>query len=243
MSEAVPSVPPTPAAEGQGATLAAWQAKVLPFMMVGLAVIALLFFVGTFWNYLRLQARLELPEPEISLALEKAQAGQASPAHQDWYMRVVLEERAMRSRHHQNTAVIESRTWTRFMGFITGMMMVLCGCIFILGKLEADFDGSVKTASGEGALKTTSPGLVLAIAGTVLIAISLSVTFTVELNDRPVYLVGPGGAPAQAVLPPPMPMADPASVAAPSPSAPTLPAELADEMCKQAGKPPGCIKP
>ena len=118
----------------RSAGVAAWQARLLPFMMTGLAVIALLFFVGTFWNYVKLQAKLEVQEPDIALVLEKARVGSASASYQDWYMRIVLEDRAMRGRHHQNTAVIESRTWTRFMGFITGMVMVMCGCIFILGK-------------------------------------------------------------------------------------------------------------
>ena len=225
----------------------AWQAKLLPFMITGLAVMVVLFFVGTFWNYAGLHARLELQEPDIAVALEKARSTSASPAYQDWYMRVMLEDRALRSRHHQNTAVIESRVWTRFMGFMTGMMMVLCGCIFILGKLESQFEGNAKTAGSEGAMKTNSPGLVLAVVGSVLIAISLSVSVTVEVVDRPVYLADPGQAnerPAP-TLPPPLPLpsetaASPAKAA--SAVAPPLPPALAREMCKQARRPADCMK-
>jgi hypothetical protein len=232
--------------EGTSST-AAWQAKLLPFMMTGLAVMAVLFFLGTFWNYAGLQSRLDLHEPEITVALEKLHTSTTSPAYQDWYMRVVLEDRALRSRHHQNTAVIESRVWTRFMGFMTGMMMVLCGCIFILGKLEAQFDGSAKASGGEGAMKTNSPGLVLAVVGSVLIAVSLSVSVTVEVIDRPVYLADlgqPVERPAVALPPPsPLPAEIAASVPAAAPSTPPpLPAELAREMCKQAGRPADCMK-
>lgn len=59
----------------------------------------------------------------------------------------------------------------------------MVGCIFILGKLEASFDGAMKTAQAEGTLRTNSPGLVLAVVGSVLIAISLTVTVQVEVND------------------------------------------------------------
>lgn len=225
--------------------LADWQTKLLPFMMTGLAVMAVLFFVGTFWNYAGLHSRLALSEPEIVDTLEKVRSSQATTsAYQDWYMRVVLEERAMRSRHHQNTAVIESRVWTRFMGFMTGMMMVMCGCIFILGKLEAAFDGSLKTPSAEGALKTSSPGLVLAVAGTVLIAISLMVSVTVEVTDRPVYLADLGRPlEASSAMPAPLPLPGLDSASAPSnQSSAPMPTELAVEMCKQAGKPANCMQ-
>jgi hypothetical protein len=46
---------------------------------------------------------------------------------------------------------------------MTGMVMVMAGCVFILGRLDASFDGRAKFNDSEGALKTNSPGLVLAV--------------------------------------------------------------------------------
>lgn len=244
------------------ADLQTWQGKLLPYMMAGIAALALLFFVGTFWNYTRLQERLAHQDPDIVVAIEKLRGTAASPAYQDWYMRVVLEERAMRSRHHQNAAVIESRVWTRFMGFITGMVMVMAGCIFILGKLDATFDGSVKAQGNEGVLKTNSPGLVLAVVGSVLIAISLVVSVNIEVTDRPVYIQDPsrGVVPSpegDAPLPPPAPL-DAPEASAPAPAsgarpastpghaplrAPaSMPPEVAAELCRQAGQPANCTR-
>lgn len=236
--------------------LRTWQTKLLPYMMTGIAVLALLFFVGTFWNYAHLQSRLTQQDPDIVASIEKLRSTAPSQDYQDWYLRVVLEERAMRSRHHQNAAVIESRVWTRFMGFVTGMVMVMAGCIFILGKLDADFDGSLKASGQEGALKTNSPGLVLAVAGTVLIAISLVVSVNIEVTDKPVYIpdqnLAPDAArtpPSPAPLPAPHPLENtkppsPTSGTASSPEASRrpMPPDLAAELCKQAGKPADCMK-
>jgi hypothetical protein len=223
--------------------LRSWRDKLLPFMIGGLALLAVLFFLGTFWNYANLQERLSRQEPDIVATMDKLRATTPPPAYQDWYMRVVLEEHAMRSRHRQNAAIIESRVWTRFMGFITGMVMVMAGCIFILGRLDAQFDGSLKSGEHEGVLKTNSPGLVLAVAGTVLIAMALTVPVHIEVNDTPVYLADVSGqatlkTPEALPAPAPLPGAQAGASAA---SSPTMPPGLADELCKQAGKPPGCM--
>lgn len=230
-----------------------WQTKLLPFMTSGLAIIALLFFVGTFWNYSTLQAKLEIKDPDIVETLEKVRATASDDAYQDWYMRIVMEERAMRSRHHQNAAVIESRVWTRFMGFVTGMVMVMAGCIFILGKLDVQFDGSLKSQGNEGSMKTNSPGVVLAVVGSALIAVSLYVTVNIEVTDRPVYMadlireVQTPGTP----LPPPRVLeqathspdsAGSSASGEATTGSPRMPAALAAEICKQAGKPSGCMK-
>ena len=225
-------------------------------MMAGLAILAVLFFIGTFWNYASLHGRLAQQEPDVTVAMEKLRGANLPRAYQDWYMRMVLEENAMRSRHRQNAAVVESRVWTRFMGFITGMVMVMAGCIFILGRLDAQFDGSFKGSGQEGVLKTNSPGLVLAVAGTVLIGIALTVPVNIEVTDKPVYipdLTVLGSKPPElpesegGPLPRPLPLPSlppSSSASAASSAASALPKELAEELCRQAGgQHPGCARP
>jgi hypothetical protein len=94
----------------------------------------------------------------------------------------------MRNRYRINTAAIESRTWTRLMGFVTGMAMVLTGCFFILAKLREGYKASGEAAGTKGALETNSPGLVLATGGAVLICVSLVVQGDVKDTDASVYL-------------------------------------------------------
>lgn len=213
--------------------LGRWQTKLLPFMMAGLGVIAVLFFIGTFWNYTSLHSRFEYRGADISQSIEKLRTSDVSQSYQDWYLRVILEEQALRSRHHQNAAVIESRVWTRFMGFMTGIVMVMAGCIFILGKLDAQFDGVGKVLGNEGALKTNSPGIVLAVVGAVLIGISLVVSLNIEVNDRPVYMPSLTQVSRESMPPPHALESLDKKV--------DLPRGLADEICGQAGKPAGCM--
>ena len=237
------------AAERAAMRLNRWQLKLLPFMMVTLVLVGIVFFVATLRNYADLRERLNRPLPDIALALDKLQAAQATDWQRDWTVRVLLEDRALRSRREHNAAVVEARVWTRFMGFMTGMVMVLAGCIFILGRLEASFDGRAKVNDSEGAFKTNSPGLVLTVAGTVLIAISLTVTVQVELNDRPVYLGEAGSADAAAAPKPrpPLPLEAPSAAPAAVPPASAAsraadyPQAVQRRMCEAAGKPPDCM--
>ena len=76
-----------------------WQTKLMPFMTSGLAIIALLFFVGTFWNYSTLQAKLEIKDPDIVETLEKVRATASDDAYQDWYMRDAQSAPSERGSH------------------------------------------------------------------------------------------------------------------------------------------------
>jgi len=166
----------------------AWQRKLLPFMMKALVGFALIFFASTFVIYANLTSKLRHDDRPISESIGQARALSPEAQFADWYVRATLEERAIAGRQRQYNAIVEGRLWTRLMGFLTGMVMVLAGSVFILGKLEAEFDGNAKLPQGEGAVKTNSPGLVLVVAGTLLLCISLLVTVDVKSEDRLVYL-------------------------------------------------------
>ena len=165
-----------------------WQRKLLPFMMASLVVVGIVFFAGTFYIYNTLTQRLQHVDSPIAEAVDRAQALAPNAQFLDWYVRATLEERAIAGRQRQYNAVVEGRLWTRLMGFLAGMVMVLAGSVFILGKLESEFDGTAKTPQGEGSVKTNSPGLVLVVAGTILLSISLLATIDVKSEDGTVYL-------------------------------------------------------
>jgi hypothetical protein len=163
----------------------AWHRRLLPFMMSSLIVMGLLFFVLTVWQFRDLQSRLTMRPVDIEGALQRAQT---QSGQRDWYLRVVLEEAALRHRYEQNATIVQARVWTRYMGFLTGMILALTGCVFVLGKLREEVSVSGKASGIEANLTTASPGVVLALAGAVLIGVSLWVPVTVESNDVPVYL-------------------------------------------------------
>lgn len=216
-----------------------WQVKLLPFMTGSLVALAACFFAATLWNYSSLQGQLQRPVSDIQGVLDRLPKMDAS--QKQWYVSAVLEEQSLRSRHQQNGAVVSASIWTRFMGFMTGMVLVIAGSVFILGKLESTFEGNANLNGYQGSLTTTSPGLVLAVAGTLLIGISLLMKVEVQIDDRPVYLPGhsyeqkpPKPAPVdfeQAAASSPA-SAGPGAAAASSP--PAFPPEVLRQMCKDS---------
>ena len=100
-----------------------------------------------------------------------------------------LEVYTVSQRYHQTSLVLVSQTWTRYMGLMTGMILVLVGSTFVLGKLQESTtraEGSAGT--GRIVLETASPGLVLAVMGTILIGISTFSTVRLDARDAPTYL-------------------------------------------------------
>lgn len=168
--------------------LEAWQTRLLPMVVVTLVVLGVVFFVGAFWNYGTLTAQLNVEEPALETVIQQMTVQHVSQDFQENYARIALEDRVLRHRYRMNTAAIESRAWTRLMGFVTGMVMVLTGCLFIVARLEDAFEASGRAPSGEGSLRTNSPGLVLCVAGAALIATSLVVKTEVRDTDAAVYL-------------------------------------------------------
>jgi hypothetical protein len=47
-----------------------------------------------------------------------------------------LETNIVERRYHQANVSLMSRVWTRYLGFVTGMVLAMVGSIFILGKLR-----------------------------------------------------------------------------------------------------------
>jgi ABC-type Fe3+-siderophore transport system permease subunit len=191
-----------------------WQARLLPFMVGSLVTLGAIFFVASLWQYSRLQRYFDPPKVELREEIKRLEVGMPptiTQEYRDWYVRAVLEEMAMKRRYQQNSVVVQARLWTRLMGFLTGMVLVFSGCIFILGKLREDVNVSADVQGAKWTLITSSPGVVLALGGTALMALAIYVPATVESSDSAVYLpayaiTGPGGS---TLTRPPAPMSPP----------------------------------
>ncbi len=105
-----------------------------------------------------------------------------------WKTLVLLEQDVIARRYQQANSMMLARVWTRFLGFMTGMILSLVGAVFILGKLQEE-PTKLESESkfGKGSLSTSSPGIVLAVMGTVLMAITLLVPTEIETRDVAVY--------------------------------------------------------
>jgi hypothetical protein len=171
-----------------------WRNRLLPVMRGGLVVLAAFFFAASLVQYHLLYRDLRGMGPRTQVALEALektipQAQRTNVDFLQWKTLVLLEQDAMHMRYQQINATLLLRTWTRYTGFLVGMVLALVGAFFILGRLREE----TSQLSGESggfkfALVTSSPGVILAVLGTILMVVTLVVKFDFEVQDRPVYL-------------------------------------------------------
>lgn len=164
-----------------------WQLKLLPLMRAALVLMAIYFFVASLLQYQQVYQDIS-QQPTSSLrSLESARG---DPDAVRFRTMVALEQDVMALRYRHLNATLLLRTWTRYTGFLVGMLLALTGGFFILGRLKED--PTHLAAEGGGArfdLATQSPGIVLAILGTALMMVTIWVRFDIELRDKPVYVL------------------------------------------------------
>lgn len=168
-----------------------WQNRLLRFMTGSLIAMAVFFFVATIWLFVDLTERVRYRQTDLVAvmnALPKPHAD-AERAYREWYVRAVLEKSALEQRFALQSTIVQGRLWTRVMGFLTGMILCFAGSIFVLGKLREPVTQASAEGSGfKAALTTSSPGVLLALTGAVLIGLTLYVPASFESSDVAVYL-------------------------------------------------------
>ena len=171
---------------------AAWQLKLLPFMMGALIFFAVFFLATTLWFFRDLEQHLEYKAPVMTEVLKSLgptdSIGISEVRYRDWYVRAFLEGTALEQRFNVQATLVKGRLWTRFMGFLTGMLLALTGSVFVLGKLREAIAVGGEGQGFKATLATSSPGVFLAFLGSIVIAISLFVQASVQMTDESVYL-------------------------------------------------------
>lgn len=171
-----------------------WQNKLLPFMVCIILLMAIFFFFASMYQLQYLQKEVRHKTFDIQPVMEeyeKILAGNRMLPNEQYInfkINTLLEQNVVERRYHQTNSAMLSRIWTRYMGFITGMILALVGAAFILGKFS---EGPTKIETESQLLKasiySSSPGLVLAFLGTVLMCITLIVPFEIGTRDMAVY--------------------------------------------------------
>jgi hypothetical protein len=171
-----------------------WQKKLLPFMIGMLTVLTLFFFIASIKQIYDLHSRIEqAPELDLNPALNVLQNNErdASKDKLDsarWKTLSILEGHALQRRYHQANVLLMSRVWTTYLGFVTGMILSLVGAAFILGKLrEPESKLDAESTLWKFSLTTASPGLILALLGTILMVTTMVTHFDIEVQDGPLY--------------------------------------------------------
>lgn len=193
-----------------------WQRRLLPFLVTAISLMGLFFFVTSLLQLGRLgEAVAYRPDDSIPVAMQAYEKTTPPTAeYLRWKTLALLEKSALDHRYAQVNATLMLRAWTRHLGFLTGMILALTGSIFILARLsESETRLSAEGSGLKGALATSSPGIVLAVLGTTLMVITLTIDFEFTTSDAPIYIAAPP-APAAADLPAPAPLNDADALAA-----------------------------
>lgn len=174
-----------------------WQRRLLPLMSKMIIALAIFFFVVSVLQLGYLHWRIGLSTPArfegTFESVEKAAGGSFDKALRLKQLEIAteLEVSAMEQRYHQANALLMSRVWARYMGFVTGMILCLVGSTFILGKLQEPESSLEATHTGWGVtLRTTSPGVLLATLGTILMVSTVLVYHPIDVTDTPLYTRG-----------------------------------------------------
>lgn len=180
---------------------AAWQLESRPFMTRTVVALATFFFVASLGQLAFLTWELaHSPTVSAESLLDDrpcaAQPGSAKLSPEACFSLqrsraiLLLESNVMERRYHQANALVMFSVWSRYLGFITGMILAIVGATFILGKLSEP-ESSVE-ASGAGwkaGIKSTSPGLILCFLGVVLIVASITTLHSLHTRDTSTYIL------------------------------------------------------
>lgn len=104
---------------------------------------------------------------------------------------LLLEANVVERRYHQSNALMMFAVWSRYLGFVTGMILAVFGAAFILGKLSEPESslGAAGPGGWKAEMRSTSPGLILAFLGVVLIVASIITLHSLHTRDAPTYLL------------------------------------------------------
>jgi len=173
-----------------------WQRKLLPFMVTVLLGLTGIFVVTSYLEFQDFKRRLEAPnqsnEWKIILAPSSSLQADQSTAFQytKWRALVLLERESLHQRYNHSNTIILARMWTRYLGFLTGMILAIVGAVFILGKLkETESQLGAEANSIKFSITSSSPGLILSTLGTILILTTLIIKTDATVGDGNIYLI------------------------------------------------------
>jgi hypothetical protein len=185
-----------------GTTLAAseqrWQVRLLPLMSRMIVGLTVFFFAASLGQLIYLDRAIERVP-----ATDFAQLGIGAPgaaqrlASPEFRVLASLDAALLERKYHQANVFLMGRLWTSYLGFVTGMILALVGAVFILGKMREDASElNTSGAAGTIALRSSSPGIILATLGVVLMITTIVTNHPIQTADAPVFVGTLAGKPA-----------------------------------------------
>jgi hypothetical protein len=197
----------TPApARRKSPTLVEWQEGMRPFMtwmIVGLAAFFLLASLGQLIFLHRSISRgpgMDVRETLELVSVDTNATPQEELAASWLKVLTALEADSLGRRYHQANLLLMSSVWVRYLAFVTGMILAFLGASFILGKMrEPQTEAGGQARIAEFSLKTSSPGIILAVLGVILMLSTIVMQHELTVVDTPLYLQVRDGQPAPSV--------------------------------------------
>jgi hypothetical protein len=175
-------------------------------MALSIVAMGCFFFVASMYQLYYLHDRLQHAPADVRPVFAEFEKSAPEVTGRNleylrWKTLVLLEQDVINKRYTQTNSVMIVRMWTRYLGFVTGMILALSGAVFVLGKLREDTTRvEARMEAVSGSLATSSPGLVLVTFGTLLMIVSVWIKSDIETIDSPVYVAPATVLPAPQML-------------------------------------------
>jgi hypothetical protein len=210
-----------------------WQERLLPVMAGLLIGLTVFFFGATFvqMSYLH-SSMLQIPAIDLQSLPDSGLLTAAGTFEEQATARRLeilakLESYLIERRYHQASALLMSGLWLRYLGFVTGMILALVGASFVLGKLqEPTSEIAGKSTLIDFSVKSASPGLLLAVLGSLLMFATIVDRDDYAVVDVSTYLSGANPSASRAVEPgllPPLEIYETPTPGAPKSTSPVVP--------------------
>jgi hypothetical protein len=165
--------------------------KIVPFVIVIPVLFLILFIVVSMLQLRDINSRIEEGKSQTikEMITRIHDRDTLSETYNQFLTLAELEEESLSERYRQGHYSLVSRSFKQYLGFFTGIIMVIVGSLFVLLKLREQID--TNASRGEGwkfSLVTNSPGVVFGIVGAVLISIALKINDRINVTDSGLYL-------------------------------------------------------
>ncbi|MCC6370351.1 MAG: hypothetical protein IT236_05030 [Bacteroidia bacterium] len=180
--------------DGQQANASAWQKWLFA---IGLAC-ALLFFVVFVFTTLTQVSEVQSSisnSPNLNDTVLYNLISHAKPSERNDKIDMsllLLENQIIKKRYHNANVILKAQIYTKYLGFLTGMILSLLGAMFILGKYR-ELPTDVKVQSNDPnklnlQLQSTSPGIILSVIGAVIMITTILSKTDIIVKDYAIYL-------------------------------------------------------
>ncbi|TDO82823.1 hypothetical protein EV143_10283 [Flavobacterium chryseum] len=163
--------------------LSNWQKKLLPFLVISISTLGIIFIIFYF-----------IQINDIEKALENVPEFQSSSINKNqtinrWNDLKDLERFSISNRYYNARLIIRSRFLMISLSFLTGVVLCFVGSIFILGKISEDpttIEGSQEKINLK--IVSSSPGIILSFLGIIIIITSILSKVELNVSDSPLFI-------------------------------------------------------